>query len=51
MHQKIIPGDEKRWKKEIKERSEEWVKSLQKDTMLEETIFIANDIINQINDK
>ena len=47
-HQKIKPGDEKQWKKDLKQRGKEWVESLQKDAILEEALFIAQDIKNSL---
>ncbi|MBT3583608.1 MAG: carboxy terminal-processing peptidase [Halobacteriovoraceae bacterium] len=45
-HEKVRPGDEKQWRKDFEQRKEEWVKSLQQDIGLEESIFIINDILD-----
>lgn len=44
-HQKVKKGEMKQWKKDLEQRKEDWVNGLLKDPMLEETMFIMNDII------
>lgn len=43
-HQNIKPGDEKQWKEDLKQRSEEWIETLQKDAILEEALYISEDL-------
>ncbi len=50
-HEKINPGEEKRWKKDFEQRKEDWVKSLVQDPMIEETMFIMDDMIRQTQGK
>tara|TARA_R110002049_G_scaffold175379_3_gene342682 strand:- start:669 stop:2864 length:2196 start_codon:yes stop_codon:yes gene_type:complete len=45
-HQNIKPGDEKQWKEDLKQRGEEWIESLQKDAILEEALYISEDLTN-----
>jgi carboxyl-terminal processing protease len=44
-HQKVKKGEVKQWKKDLKQRKEDWIKGLRQDPMLEETLFIMNDMI------
>jgi carboxyl-terminal processing protease len=44
-HQKVKKGEMKQWKKDLEQRKKDWVDGLLKDPMLEETMFIMNDII------
>lgn len=46
-HEKINPGEEKRWKEDFEQRKEDWVKTLVQDPMIEETLYIMDDIIRQ----
>lgn len=50
-HEKIQKGDEAKWKKEFEQRKEEWVKNLRLDPMLEESLYIMNDIVKGIKDQ
>ncbi|MCP4915237.1 MAG: tail-specific protease [Oligoflexia bacterium] len=50
-HEKIQKGDEAKWKKEFEQRKEEWVKNLRLDPMLEESLFIMNDIVKDLKDQ
>lgn len=50
-HQNIKPGDEKQWKEDLKQRGQEWVESLQKDVILEEALFISEDLRGSVNKK
>lgn len=43
---KIRKGDEKKWSEDLKQRKEEWVEGLQKDSQLGETLFIMKDMIS-----
>ncbi len=45
-HQNIKPGDEKQWKEDLNQRGEEWIESLQKDAILEEALYISEDLTN-----
>lgn len=47
-HQKIKPGDEKQWKEDLKQRGEEWIEGLQKDAILEEALYISEDLTNAV---
>lgn len=49
--EKIRKADEKKWKEDFKQRKEEWVSTLRKDAMLEETFFIAKDLVEQVSGK
>ena len=44
-YEKVLPGEAEKWKKDFKERKKEWVESLRKDPMLEESLYIMNDMI------
>lgn len=44
-HQNIKPGDEKQWREDLKIRGQEWVEELQKDAILEEALYIAEDLM------
>lgn len=44
-HENVKAGDDKKWKTDFKIRKEEWVKQLRKDPLLEETLFIMDDMI------
>ena len=41
-------GDEKKWLEDFKQRKEEWVKRIQRDPGLEESLFIMDDLIKSI---
>lgn len=47
-HQNIKPGDEKQWKEDFKQRGDEWVESLQKDAILEEALYISEDLTGSV---
>ena len=44
-YEKILPGEDKKWQEDFKERKKEWVETLRKDPFLEESLFIMNDMI------
>jgi len=46
MHEEIKKGDEKKWKKDFKDRNDDWTKQLRQDAGLEEALFILNDMIH-----
>jgi hypothetical protein len=50
-HSKVQESDKKRWMKDFEKKKEDWVKSLTKDPMIEETLFIMDDIIRQVKGK
>ena len=50
-HEKINPGEEERWKEDFEQRKEDWVKTLVEDPMIEETMFIMDDMIRQTQGK
>jgi carboxyl-terminal processing protease len=50
-HEDIRKGDEKLWKKDLKQREDDWVESLRKDPGVEEAMFIMDDIIKQLGGK
>ena len=50
-HEKINPGEEVRWKEDFEQRKKDWVKSLVEDPMIEETMFIMDDMIRQVQGK
>ena len=45
-HQKVKKSEMKQWKKDLEQRKKDWVDGLLKDPMLEETMFIMNDILS-----
>lgn len=47
-HQAIKPGDEKQWKEDLKQRGDEWIEVLQKDAILEEALYISEDLTNAV---
>lgn len=47
-HEKIKEADKKKWESDFTQRKEEWVSSLRKDSVLSETVNIANDIVNSL---
>ena len=49
--EKIKPGEEKQWKKDFKQRKEEWVKNIRLDVELEEAFYIMKDIFHLRNNK
>jgi carboxyl-terminal processing protease len=50
-HEKIRPGDMKKWSKDFEQRKEEWIKSLRQDVVLGESVYIANDIVKSLKTK
>lgn len=50
-HEKVREQDKKRWKKDFEQRKKDWVKTLTMDPMIEETLFIMDDIIRQTQGK
>lgn len=50
-HENVREQDKERWKKDFEQRKEDWVKSLTMDPMIEETLFIMDDIIRQTQGK
>jgi len=48
-HQNIKPGDEKQWKEDLKQRGDEWIEVLQKDAILEEALYISEDLTNAVS--
>ncbi len=50
-HENVREQDKERWKKDFEQRKEDWVKSLTMDPMIEETLFIMDDIIRQTKGK
>jgi carboxyl-terminal processing protease len=46
-HENVREADKERWKKDFEQRKEDWVKSLTMDPMIEETLFIMDDIVRQ----
>lgn len=45
MHEVIKKKDDKKWKKDFKERNDEWTKGLRQDAGLEEAIYIMDDMV------
>ena len=45
-HEKVTKGDEKQWKEDFKQRKDDWIKGLQLDPSIEETMFIVGDIVS-----
>ena len=50
-HEKIDKSEIKRWKQSFEQRKKEWVKSLTKDPMIGETLFIMGDMIENVKFK
>lgn len=50
-HENVREQDKERWKKDFEQRKEDWVKSLTMDPMIEETLFIMDDVIRQTQGK
>jgi len=48
-HENIKASDMKKWSKDFEQRKEEWIKSLRQDAVLEESFFVASDIIKALN--
>ncbi len=48
-HENIKPQDMKKWSKDFVQRKEEWIKSLRQDAVLEESFFVALDIVKTQN--
>ncbi|MCY4524906.1 MAG: carboxy terminal-processing peptidase, partial [Halobacteriovoraceae bacterium] len=48
---KIKPGDEKHWREDFEQRKDEMKKSIRMDTLLEESIYIINDMVNLMKGK
>lgn len=46
-----VKTNDKQWKEDFKRRKEEWLESKQKDPMLEETLYILNDIVRMQQEK
>ena len=44
-NKKIAKENKKKWDEDMKQRKEDWAKSIQKDPSLEETLHIINDMI------
>lgn len=44
-HRTILKQDQEKWSENFKKKQEEWFSILQKDYLLEETLFILNDMI------
>lgn len=47
-HENIKKGDEKQWQEDFKQRRDDWIKGLQLDPSIEETMYIAHDIVNSL---
>ncbi|MCF8058847.1 MAG: carboxy terminal-processing peptidase [Bacteriovoracaceae bacterium] len=50
-HENVREADKERWKKDFEQRKQDWVKSLTMDPMIEETLFIMDDIVRQTKGK
>ena len=50
-HENIRKEDEKKWNEDFKRRKKDWVEGIQKDIILGETLFIAQDHIHQVKKK
>lgn len=48
-HENIKQSDMKKWSKDFEQRKEEWIKTLRQDAVLEESLFVAQDIVKTIN--
>ena len=46
-----VKTNDKQWKEDFKRRKEEWLEAKQKDPMLEETLYILNDIVRMQQEK
>ena len=45
-NEEIKKQNKKKWEEDVKQRKEDWKKDFKKDGLLEETLFIMNDMIN-----
>ncbi|MCR9203007.1 MAG: carboxy terminal-processing peptidase [Halobacteriovoraceae bacterium] len=50
-HENVREADKERWRKDFEQRKEDWVKTLTGDPMIEETLFIMDDIVRQSKGK
>ena len=47
----IKKQNKKKWEEDVKQRLEDWSEGIQKDGVLEETLFIMNDMIKSTGKK
>ncbi len=47
LSKKINKTEEAQWKKDLEERNKEWVDGLQKDPILEESLYVLRDMLEQ----
>lgn len=50
-NEEIKKQNKKKWEEDVKRRKSDWEEELQKDTLLEETLFIMNDMISSAGSK
>ena len=50
-NEEIKKQNKKKWEEDVKRRKSDWEEELQKDTLLEETLFIMNDMISTAGSK
>lgn len=50
-HENIRAGDMKKWQKDFEQRKDDWIKSLRQDVVLEESVYVANDIVKALKPK
>lgn len=50
-HETVRAGEEKQWQEDFKQRKDDWVETLRKDTGLEEAMYIIGDMIEQSSKK
>lgn len=50
-HENVREADKERWRKDFEQRKQDWVKTLTADPMIEETLFIMDDIVRQSKGK
>ena len=50
-HENVREADKKRWKKDFEQRKKDWVDTLASDPMIEETLFIMDDFVKQMQGK
>jgi carboxyl-terminal processing protease len=48
-HENIKSTDMKKWQKDFVQRKDEWIKKLRQDAVLEESVFVAQDIVKSIH--
>jgi carboxyl-terminal processing protease len=48
-HENLKSIDMKKWQKDFEQRKDEWIKMLRQDAVLEESLFVAQDVVKVLN--